>query len=156
MISNPHPCFSTTTVSSPFCPSLSPAVYTNTWFLTIQFDEWIDWLMNFSLCTHSGSIPQPRLVGEKEKLPWEHLRAKKLAILIRSAQLLVLVYILVNTIHCVPSEDSVANIPAAVWLTPQQLWAGKWKIFKEEKNILVYLVMQVSIIFCTVKKALEE
>lgn len=113
---NPHPCFSTARPSHHLFLVLLPLAFTCSLRQHLAPD-YPACRLNFSLCTHSGSIPQPSLFGEKEKLPWEHLGAKKLALLIRSAQLLVLVYILVNTIHCVPGEDSVANIPAAVWLT---------------------------------------
>lgn len=119
--SSPH-----STSSPPFSPLRSPAVYSNTWLLPIQLACWIFHYVVILVRFHSWAW-----LGEKEKLPWEHLRARKLPILIRSAGLLVQVFI--NTIHCVPGEDSKASSPAAVWLALQQLWAGRWKIYEEEK-----------------------
>lgn len=58
--------------------------------------------------------------------------SQKSVILIRSAQLLVQVYI--NTTHCIPGEDSITNSPDSAWLPPRQQWAEKWKIFEEEKK----------------------
>lgn len=51
-------------------------------------------------------------MGKKRKYLESIPEPKKLAILIASAQLLVLGYI--NAIHCVPGEDSIANMLAAV------------------------------------------
>lgn len=74
-----------------------------------------------------GSTAQPSWAKKEETTPRASC-SQKSAILIRSAQLLAQVYI--NTIHCVPSEDSIASSR----LSPQQPWAGKWKIFEEEKT----------------------
>lgn len=140
-----HPLISTSSPSPhlflPLLLLLSPAVYTNTWLLTIQLAFWIFHYVLILVCFHSQAWS-----GKKREYLESIPEPKKLAILIRRAQLLVLGYI--NAIHCVPGEDSIANILAAVWLTPQQLWTGKWNLFKEgKKNSLAYLVMQVSIMF---------
>lgn len=82
----------------------------------------------FIMYTHFGLLPQPSLVGQKRETTPRASCSQKSAILIRSAQLLAQVYI--NTIHCVPSEDGIASSR----LSPQQPWAGKWKIFEGEKT----------------------
>lgn len=140
---NPHSPISTSSPSPhlflPLLLLLSPTVYTSTWLLTIQLAFWIFHYVLNLVCFYSRAW-----LGKKQKYLESIPEPKKLAILIASAQLLVLGYI--NAIHCVSGEDSIANMLAAVWLTLQQLWTGKWKLFKEEKNyILAYLAMQVSI-----------
>lgn len=107
---------------SQFC-LLSLAVHTDTWLRTVQLAFSMFYYALILVCFHSRAQ-----WGKKTNYLESSSEPKKLAILIRSAQSLVLVYI--NTIHCVPAEESRANIPAAVWLTPQQLWAGRWQTFK--------------------------
>lgn len=122
---NPLPLSSTSLPSPRLLLSLlSPAVYSNTWLLPLQLACWI-----FHYFLILVLFPSWRVLGKKRNYLESVLEPKKSAILIRSEQSLVKVYI--NTIQqCVPSEDSIASGPSV----PQQLRAGMWKICEEEKK----------------------
>lgn len=106
MIFNPLPLFSTS-IPSPHL-FLHPSVLDFTCTLQQHLGPASPaCLLNLSLCTHFGLFPKPCLVGRETTL--RASLSQKSAILIRGAQSLVQVYM--NSIPCVPGENSVASSP---------------------------------------------